>query len=296
MAEQSVALSSPGANLGWPVRFYLWLNQFFPRPPHPFDQGGTKLNYSQFEYETAPKVFALYQGLLPADFMQGKAIIDIACGGGGKTIYLLEQGAAKVAGVDKMPSFVEQAKVFAQAHGQEQGSEFQVADSSALHFPDASFDLAVLNDAMEHVGDPYQTLKEAARVLRPGGLVLINFEPYYHPRGGHVSDVAGIPWDQVFFSEQTRIAAYKHLVQDLPDGAERVAFRIGEREGREAFTYLNHLTIRRFRQHLHSLSGELKIVGWTLLPFQKPILRQLTRLPWLREFFTKNVICILRRF
>lgn len=296
MTQETNVLPQAPSSLGFPERFYLWLNQFFPRPPHPFDQlAGEKLNYSQFEYDSAPQVFALYQGLIEPDFYLNQEIIDLACGGGGKTIYLLEKGAKSVVGIDKMPIFIAQAEEFAASKGLRAKSSFLVADSASLPFPDASFDLVILNDAMEHVDDPQKTLVEAARVLRPQGRIMINFEPYYHPRGGHVSDVVAIPWEHVFFSEKSRIKAYKHLVNKFHDAAERIAFRIGQRDGKEAFTYVNHLTISRFKQYFQQLSEQLELRHYRLLPFQKPILRQLIHLPLLQEFFTKNLVCILQR-
>lgn len=278
-------------------RFYIWLNKFFPIPPHPFNNKlqNERLNYSQFEYDSAPSVFCLYRGILRPDFYTDKKIIDIACGGGGKSVYLLEMGARDMTGVDALPLFIEQAQKFAQSKGLDSVSKFIVADSAALPFSDSSFDLAIINDAMEHVNDPYKTLEEASRVVRPGGYVLINFEPYYHPRGGHVSDVVGIPWEHVLFSEKTRIKSYRYLVRGLHDEKDRISYRIGTKNGREAFTYINHLTIRQFIKHLRKLQKELAIASFELLSFQKPILNKLAHVSFVNEFFTKSVVCVLRR-
>ncbi|HAS92002.1 MAG TPA: class I SAM-dependent methyltransferase, partial [Clostridiales bacterium] len=46
----------------------------------------------------------------------------------------------------------------------------------------------------------------------------------------HLSDAIGIPWVHVFFSEKTLINTYKELVKNLPDGAERIDFRISKKE------------------------------------------------------------------
>ena len=45
-----------------------------------------------------------------------------------------------------------------------------------------------------------------------GGKLFVNFPPYNHPTGAHLSDVIGIPSVHVFFSDKTLIAAYKELV------------------------------------------------------------------------------------
>jgi SAM-dependent methyltransferase len=48
-------------------------------------------------------------------------------------------------------------------------------DAEHLSFPDASFDLVVSCDVLEHVDDPPQAFREVARVLRPGGRVVMTF-------------------------------------------------------------------------------------------------------------------------
>jgi SAM-dependent methyltransferase len=61
------------------------------------------------------------------------------------------------------------------------GSNVHQIDGSSLPFADASFDLVVIIDLLEHVVDDRRTIAEIARVLRPDGELVVN-TPHYLPR------------------------------------------------------------------------------------------------------------------
>ena len=58
-----------------------------------------------------------------------------------------------------------------------------VADARRLPFAPATFDLAISQEMVEHVDDPFQAVREMARVVRPGGRVYLQvpFVIGYHP-------------------------------------------------------------------------------------------------------------------
>jgi len=100
----------------------------------------------------------------------GARILDVACGGGLVSFPLAEVGF-DVLGVDLAEGAIEAARARVSASST---LAFQVGDAYALEAPDASFDAVLLLDMLEHVERPADVLAEAARVVRPGGLVLFN--------------------------------------------------------------------------------------------------------------------------
>jgi ubiquinone/menaquinone biosynthesis C-methylase UbiE len=101
--------------------------------------------------------------------LAGKRILDIGCGPGTLAKRLAAEGAA-VTGIDPGTAALTKAREAVPA------ARFEAASAEALPFPDASFDGAVMLNALHHVPRPAVALVEAARVLVPGG-VLVVVEP-----------------------------------------------------------------------------------------------------------------------
>jgi SAM-dependent methyltransferase len=77
-----------------------------------------------------------------------------------------------VHGVDLTPAMVEKAGAEATAAGLA-NVEFSLGDATALVFEEASFDGAVTRFSLHHIPAPQRVLEEMARVVRPGGWVVV---------------------------------------------------------------------------------------------------------------------------
>ena len=98
--------------------------------------------------------------------VDGLAVLDL---GSGQGIDLVgyARGGARVTGVDLTPRHVELARAHLKALGLE-GTVVQ-GDVERLPFADATFDVVTSNGVLHHTPDMEAALREARRVLRPGG-------------------------------------------------------------------------------------------------------------------------------
>ena len=95
----------------------------------------------------------------------GDAMLDAGCGSGRVFQYRFDdaQRPRLIAGVDVTSEPKANANIDAAAR----------ADLAALPFADASFDIAISSHVAEHLTQPERVFAELARVLRPGGLLLL---------------------------------------------------------------------------------------------------------------------------
>jgi SAM-dependent methyltransferase len=99
----------------------------------------------------------------------GRDALELGCGTGYWSAWLARRGA-RVVGLDNSERQLETARTF-QA---EFGIEFPLLHASAesIPLPDASFDLVLSEYGASIWADPYAWVPEAARVLRPGGVLV----------------------------------------------------------------------------------------------------------------------------
>ena len=101
----------------------------------------------------------------------GERVLDLACGTGivARTIARNLNGQAHIVGLDLRPAMVEVARSTAAQEGL--GIEWHVGRADALPFPDASFELVVIQQGLQFFPDQAAALREVSRVLAPGGRV-----------------------------------------------------------------------------------------------------------------------------
>jgi ubiquinone/menaquinone biosynthesis C-methylase UbiE len=105
----------------------------------------------------------------------GAHILELGCGTGVVLRALAQRRdfSGHLVGVDQSPALVAAARRLAAEEGMDQRIEFRVDDVHRLAVADRSFDAVVAHTLVSHVAEPPMVLKEAARVVRPGGSVAI---------------------------------------------------------------------------------------------------------------------------
>jgi ubiquinone/menaquinone biosynthesis C-methylase UbiE len=117
----------------------------------------------------------------------GRAL-DAACGTGRHAIHLQARGW-EVTGVDATPAMLDQARAKAPT------VRFQPGDLLALPVADAAVDLAVCSLALTHVPELEAAIAELARVVRPGGTVILSD---IHPTATLIGGTAAFPHEGGF--------------------------------------------------------------------------------------------------
>jgi len=142
---------------------------------------------------------------------RGAAMLDFGCGAG----QLVE--AARAEGLDMRGTDIYYAGSAARAEAVRRGllgTHILEAAENSLPFADASFDLVVNNQVMEHVADLDRTLAEIHRVLRPQGTLLSIFPSRDVWREGHI----GIPFSHWFARGSRARFYYTWLLRTLGAG------------------------------------------------------------------------------
>jgi demethylmenaquinone methyltransferase / 2-methoxy-6-polyprenyl-1,4-benzoquinol methylase len=98
-------------------------------------------------------------------------VLDVATGTAAVALELVRQKDCFVVGVDQSPEMLEEGRQRVILAAATRKIRLQEADARALPFDDGQFDALTFTYLLRYVEDPAATLRELARVVRPGGTI-----------------------------------------------------------------------------------------------------------------------------
>lgn len=139
--------------------------QLFSGLPQRYDRMGAVLSFGQDPRWRR----ALVQAVDPRP---GQRILDVATGTGMVAFALLAAGAGQVVGLDQSPEMLGRARARLAAAPQLDGRlRFVAGEAERLPFADGEFDGLTFTYLLRYVDDRAATMRELARVVRPGGRI-----------------------------------------------------------------------------------------------------------------------------
>lgn len=230
-------------------------------------------SYAQWRLERIKRIEKRFPQIFE---VKNKKVLDIGCGAHASLSYYLSdfKGGQVYAG-DIDPSCVSRAKKITKK------VEFSVFSAEALPFKKNYFDFVYLLDILEHVNNPLLTLKEAKRVVKKNGLILIEFSPYYaYPTGHHLYPL-GFPLGFLPF-QLMPISLTKQIVLNSKFDIKNLGAHLFQQ-----FKSLNKFTIKKFKLISRELGFKLiKEEYLIVLPNREINISFVANLPVIRELMT----------
>lgn len=181
--------------------------------------------------------------------LQARRVVDVGCGDGALACVMASRGA-DVTGVDPDPAMLAAARAYAARAGVR--ANFLEGRAEQLSFPDASVDVVVSDTVLCFVPDAAGAIREMARVLRPGGRLVIG-------ELGRWNVWAAIRRVRGWLGATTWQAARFRSMAELRALAERARLRVTASRGAVYYPPLGLLA--RMLAPLDSLFGRTATVG-----------------------------------
>lgn len=201
-------------------------------PPEEWDYHYDDESLRQRGRERARKILQLVGG----HQRQLHRFLDLGAWDGMSCSALQEMGKQAVAIDIRSEGFSDEAR--------RQGVGFVQMDAAAIGFPAGAFDMVFSFNSFEHFPDPEVVLREAIRVVRPGGYIYLDFGPlYWSPKGAHQFRSIHVPYNQCLFSRQMLI-----------DFAEAKKLEL------MGFFWMNEWTVEQYRDLWQKYAREIEPV------------------------------------
>jgi SAM-dependent methyltransferase len=212
-------------------------------------------------------------------------ILEVGCGYGSLCIDLVKKGTKKIIGIDVNKRIVEYAteNLLTNYSFFKNNIDFKCCCIEDL--PLDKFDVIISKNTLEHILDVQKFVEESKKRLKQNGKIIFGFGPlYYSPYGDHEWTKAIIPWGHLILPESFLLKRVnKHskknvcCITEIKDG-------------------LNKLSLKEYKNIFFNCGLQVLLFkvnqGKSII---KKICNCLRKIPFLEEFFSLNIYCILRK-
>jgi SAM-dependent methyltransferase len=260
----------------------------------------SEYHYAVFEYWRSAKVLAVLER---GGVERLGRVLEDGCGGGGMGVSFAEE-AEWVIGIEPADRFREAGIRLAAEKGIRNIS-FARGDGTRLPFAAHLFDLVVSHSVIEHVADPLTYLREAFRVLRPGGHMFLQTAPYLSPSGAHLPRLKVPIPIHLLAGRRAAFAICRwlgthapHWLDTAPEGNSFVT--LGRRGEVKVDDLLYRATVRNLRRNVaaagfKTVREDLAVSRLLVRTLPRSVSSLVPGLPLLRDIFVTNMEYVLVR-
>jgi SAM-dependent methyltransferase len=159
-----------------------------------------------------------------------RRILALGCGTGieVRALRRLTRPDTAVIGIDHSPALIDAARRLTADEGLADNVTYQVGDAHHTPYGDAEFDIITLHTLISHVEDPLQVLREARRLVRPGGTVAVFDGDYASLTFAHPDHALAKTIEEKLIQ---LIVANPRIMRDLPRLLPEAGLELVESDG-----------------------------------------------------------------
>jgi SAM-dependent methyltransferase len=260
--------------------------------------------FDSMENYVADRVSSLHEYIDlfdPFVSLKNKTVLELGCNKGYLLNSFWQRDSFTGIGAELMEASLAEAQRLYGDH-----LRFVRSTPTKIAVENESVDVVYTIDTVEHLSRPRDIFMEVYRILKPGGLCLIHFNPWMNPYGSHLEDIIPFPWPHALFSMPTLLKTAERLY-DSPHYEPACYWKDARgqkvpnpyRDVSHWDTYLNYMTIRRFNRLLKTLPFEVchqQRIGFGGKTFKVgKLFGGLAHVPVTDEFFCKALFTVLKR-